>query len=150
MQNKNLIQKGHFKILIDVINRMRNKFRERFILHDSSYNPSIPTTHTCKVMVYRVLEHLRIHLPLQRLRLLFQPRFGVQQMQQPLCQVQDLTHHIQQQVQVQYSNVCDPENSIVFTVVHLSKCGHPVSYTHLRAHETPEHLVCRLLLEKKK
>ena len=28
-------------------------------------------------------------------------------------------------------------------------CG-AVSYTHLRAHETPEHLVCRLLLEKKK
>src|SRR5674536_190224 len=28
--------------------------------------------------------------------------------------------------------------------------GSPVSYTHLRAHETPEHLVCRLLLEKKK
>eukprot|EP00658_Telonema_sp_P-2_P058134 TRINITY_DN46560_c0_g1_i1.p1 TRINITY_DN46560_c0_g1~~TRINITY_DN46560_c0_g1_i1.p1 ORF type:complete len:176 (-),score=46.23 TRINITY_DN46560_c0_g1_i1:87-614(-) len=27
---------------------------------------------------------------------------------------------------------------------------HAVSYTHLRAHETPEHLVCRLLLEKKK
>ena len=26
----------------------------------------------------------------------------------------------------------------------------PVSYTHLRAHENPEHLVCRLLLEKKK
>ena len=25
----------------------------------------------------------------------------------------------------------------------------PVSYTHLRAHATPEHLVCRLLLEKK-
>ena len=25
-----------------------------------------------------------------------------------------------------------------------------VSSTHLRAHETPEHLVCRLLLEKKK
>src|SRR5678815_5001381 len=25
----------------------------------------------------------------------------------------------------------------------------PVSYTHLRAHETPEHLVCRLLLDKK-
>eukprot|EP00658_Telonema_sp_P-2_P015049 TRINITY_DN15760_c0_g1_i3.p1 TRINITY_DN15760_c0_g1~~TRINITY_DN15760_c0_g1_i3.p1 ORF type:complete len:124 (-),score=24.37 TRINITY_DN15760_c0_g1_i3:28-399(-) len=29
-------------------------------------------------------------------------------------------------------------------------CAVPVSYTHLRAHETPEHLVCRLLLEKKK
>ena len=27
---------------------------------------------------------------------------------------------------------------------------HPVSYTHLRAHETREDLVCRLLLEKKK
>src|SRR5674536_41798 len=26
----------------------------------------------------------------------------------------------------------------------------PVSYTHLRAHETPEHLVCRLLHKKKK
>ena len=25
-----------------------------------------------------------------------------------------------------------------------------VSYTHLRAHATPEHLVCRLLFEKKK
>src|SRR5674536_121702 len=30
-------------------------------------------------------------------------------------------------------------------------CGDiTVSYTHLRAHETPEHLVCRLLLAKKK
>src|SRR5678816_3996225 len=31
------------------------------------------------------------------------------------------------------------------TLVHT-----PVPYTHLRAHETPEHLVCRLLLAKKK
>src|SRR5678815_4289484 len=34
-------------------------------------------------------------------------------------------------------------------VVHPSyrnSSGTPVSYTHLRAHETPEHLVCRLLL----
>src|SRR5450756_1922235 len=31
------------------------------------------------------------------------------------------------------------------------RCGHrPVSYTHLRAHETRHDLVCRLLLEKKK
>src|SRR5665254_5742 len=30
------------------------------------------------------------------------------------------------------------------------RCPESVSYTHLRAHETPEHLVCRLLLEKKK
>eukprot|EP00658_Telonema_sp_P-2_P025571 TRINITY_DN2029_c0_g1_i2.p1 TRINITY_DN2029_c0_g1~~TRINITY_DN2029_c0_g1_i2.p1 ORF type:complete len:216 (-),score=60.31 TRINITY_DN2029_c0_g1_i2:124-771(-) len=32
----------------------------------------------------------------------------------------------------------------------FSSVDDPVSYTHLRAHETPEHLVCRLLLEKKK
>eukprot|EP00658_Telonema_sp_P-2_P051162 TRINITY_DN39195_c0_g1_i1.p1 TRINITY_DN39195_c0_g1~~TRINITY_DN39195_c0_g1_i1.p1 ORF type:complete len:103 (-),score=43.65 TRINITY_DN39195_c0_g1_i1:61-369(-) len=32
----------------------------------------------------------------------------------------------------------------------LSAKLNAVSYTHLRAHETPEHLVCRLLLEKKK
>src|SRR5678815_680698 len=33
-------------------------------------------------------------------------------------------------------------------VVHGDAAGteNPVSYTHLRAHETPEHLVCRLLL----
>ena len=34
---------------------------------------------------------------------------------------------------------------------HAHQLGfYAVSYTHLRAHETPEHLVCRLLLEKKK
>eukprot|EP00658_Telonema_sp_P-2_P070171 TRINITY_DN59770_c0_g1_i2.p1 TRINITY_DN59770_c0_g1~~TRINITY_DN59770_c0_g1_i2.p1 ORF type:complete len:136 (-),score=12.97 TRINITY_DN59770_c0_g1_i2:93-500(-) len=32
----------------------------------------------------------------------------------------------------------------------MAKVLGAVSYTHLRAHETPEHLVCRLLLEKKK
>src|SRR5660398_289318 len=30
------------------------------------------------------------------------------------------------------------------------RCRPPVSYTHLRAHETKANLVCRLLLEKKK
>src|SRR5665254_3134 len=30
----------------------------------------------------------------------------------------------------------------------ISRSIAAVSYTHLRAHETPEHLVCRLLLEK--
>ncbi len=37
--------------------------------------------------------------------------------------------------------------------VWLYLCGYPcspVSYTHLRAHETDQYLVCRLLLEKKK
>eukprot|EP00831_Metopus_contortus_P060582 TRINITY_DN52480_c0_g1_i1.p1 TRINITY_DN52480_c0_g1~~TRINITY_DN52480_c0_g1_i1.p1 ORF type:complete len:141 (-),score=25.34 TRINITY_DN52480_c0_g1_i1:47-469(-) len=40
-----------------------------------------------------------------------------------------------------------PQVSMVFT---LDKMYIPVSYTHLRAHETSLHLVCRLLLEKKK
>ena len=42
--------------------------------------------------------------------------------------------------------------AVIFGVIFLNAViGFiPVSYTHLRAHETPEHLVCRLLLEKKK
>ena len=32
----------------------------------------------------------------------------------------------------------------------IVQCPEAVSYTHFRAHETPEHLVCRLQLEKKK
>ena len=39
----------------------------------------------------------------------------------------------------------------VGTLAELSGiCANPVSYTHLRAHETVLDLVCRLLLEKKK
>ena len=38
-----------------------------------------------------------------------------------------------------------PEKIFAHSFVEVSS----VSYTHLRAHETPEHLVCRLLLEKK-
>ena len=34
--------------------------------------------------------------------------------------------------------------------VHIARDLYPVSYTHLRAHETVLDLVCRLLLEKKK
>eukprot|EP01016_Furgasonia_blochmanni_P056520 TRINITY_DN9654_c0_g1_i2.p1 TRINITY_DN9654_c0_g1~~TRINITY_DN9654_c0_g1_i2.p1 ORF type:complete len:235 (+),score=58.63 TRINITY_DN9654_c0_g1_i2:64-768(+) len=37
----------------------------------------------------------------------------------------------------------------IFTLTH-TLCVQPVSYTHLRAHETDSYLVCRLLLEKKK
>src|SRR5664279_3599573 len=32
----------------------------------------------------------------------------------------------------------------------LTACDGPVSYTHLRAHETDSYLVCRLMLDKKK
>eukprot|EP00658_Telonema_sp_P-2_P039341 TRINITY_DN28152_c0_g1_i1.p1 TRINITY_DN28152_c0_g1~~TRINITY_DN28152_c0_g1_i1.p1 ORF type:complete len:158 (-),score=44.16 TRINITY_DN28152_c0_g1_i1:92-565(-) len=42
--------------------------------------------------------------------------------------------------------LCGMEQKIEAAHTHPSA----VSYTHLRAHETPEHLVCRLLLEKKK
>eukprot|EP00658_Telonema_sp_P-2_P082641 TRINITY_DN8775_c0_g1_i6.p1 TRINITY_DN8775_c0_g1~~TRINITY_DN8775_c0_g1_i6.p1 ORF type:complete len:246 (+),score=71.39 TRINITY_DN8775_c0_g1_i6:113-850(+) len=50
---------------------------------------------------------------------------------------------------------CEPQLAFVYTAVILTALGIgvilvSVSYTHLRAHETPEHLVCRLLLEKKK
>eukprot|EP00831_Metopus_contortus_P022230 TRINITY_DN20128_c0_g1_i2.p1 TRINITY_DN20128_c0_g1~~TRINITY_DN20128_c0_g1_i2.p1 ORF type:complete len:125 (+),score=32.92 TRINITY_DN20128_c0_g1_i2:183-557(+) len=39
----------------------------------------------------------------------------------------------------------------LFTQIYLFSISfHAVSYTHLRAHETSLHLVCRLLLEKKK
>ena len=35
-------------------------------------------------------------------------------------------------------------------IAFLTRLMQPVSYTHLRAHETGRNLVCRLLLEKKK
>ena len=42
-------------------------------------------------------------------------------------------------------------NPINYNGMKIVKSGsRPVSYTHLRAHETSLHLVCRLLLEKKK
>src|SRR5665648_1234033 len=40
-------------------------------------------------------------------------------------------------------------NNTISRFDHIRK-GCPVSYTHLRAHETRHDLVCRLLLEKKK
>ena len=43
------------------------------------------------------------------------------------------------------------EEKMLQTTNQLKKEGFtPVSYTHLRAHETKANLVCRLLLEKKK
>ena len=38
------------------------------------------------------------------------------------------------------------DNLSLKILIHIN----PVSYTHLRAHETDSYLVCRLLLEKKK
>src|SRR5678816_2221418 len=45
-------------------------------------------------------------------------------------------------VPVNFGNLRNPKRDMIWVAA--------VSYTHLRAHETPEHLVCRLLLEKKK
>ena len=43
------------------------------------------------------------------------------------------------------------QSTTLLTAVVYGAPGHqPVSYTHLRAHETRHDLVCRLLLEKKK
>ena len=39
---------------------------------------------------------------------------------------------------------------VLIALIYLGMCYQPVSYTHLRAHETRHDLVCRLLLEKKK
>src|SRR5674536_45478 len=36
---------------------------------------------------------------------------------------------------------------VLYTAKNCQLVAMAVSYTHLRAHETPEHLVCRLLLE---
>ena len=41
-------------------------------------------------------------------------------------------------------------STIIFSVYLKGLLSQPVSYTHLRAHETVLDLVCRLLLEKKK
>ena len=49
----------------------------------------------------------------------------------------------------------DDNNEVVFSDLtltgnHIYRHEDPVSYTHLRAHETVLDIVCRLLLEKKK
>eukprot|EP00658_Telonema_sp_P-2_P023084 TRINITY_DN19245_c0_g1_i3.p1 TRINITY_DN19245_c0_g1~~TRINITY_DN19245_c0_g1_i3.p1 ORF type:complete len:112 (+),score=25.86 TRINITY_DN19245_c0_g1_i3:171-506(+) len=50
--------------------------------------------------------------------------------------------HSQEGLHGQHTHIIIPEPYLYVVIA--------VSYTHLRAHETPEHLVCRLLLEKKK
>ena len=46
--------------------------------------------------------------------------------------------------------ISSDDNNKGKTIVIQSMMYAPVSYTHLRAHETGRNLVCRLLLEKKK
>eukprot|EP00658_Telonema_sp_P-2_P057222 TRINITY_DN45673_c0_g1_i1.p2 TRINITY_DN45673_c0_g1~~TRINITY_DN45673_c0_g1_i1.p2 ORF type:complete len:133 (-),score=26.15 TRINITY_DN45673_c0_g1_i1:18-416(-) len=66
------------------------------------------------------------------------------------CVVSMLVHGVLQgSIQLELT---DKNRTPVVNMVHDPDpgCVVSVSYTHLRAHETPEHLVCRLLLEKKK
>ena len=49
---------------------------------------------------------------------------------------------------VEWGEIKDCDVFINATSVGLKKGDEPVSYTHLRAHETDSYLVCRLLLEK--
>src|SRR5678815_4639379 len=51
-------------------------------------------------------------------------------------------------VSLTLQSLVDQLASVAHDAVHSAHSLSPVSYTHLRAHETPEHLVCRLLLEK--
>eukprot|EP00658_Telonema_sp_P-2_P040438 TRINITY_DN28922_c0_g1_i1.p1 TRINITY_DN28922_c0_g1~~TRINITY_DN28922_c0_g1_i1.p1 ORF type:complete len:200 (-),score=59.56 TRINITY_DN28922_c0_g1_i1:33-632(-) len=49
-----------------------------------------------------------------------------------------------------YMPMCPEAVYAMLACARIGAVHSAVSYTHLRAHETPEHLVCRLLLEKKK
>src|SRR5678815_5924472 len=64
-------------------------------------------------------------------------------MDMPLCEQSQ-----KEEVAVLAIKASDPET--LRRKAHRERIMKSVSYTHLRAHETPEHLVCRLLLEKKK
>src|SRR5678816_1463708 len=54
------------------------------------------------------------------------------------------------QEQIRQTQIAGDERGLALRlhrqVDHLARALDAVSYTHLRAHETPEHLVCRLLL----
>src|SRR5678815_5899154 len=54
-----------------------------------------------------------------------------------ICQCDVIEQRVKNRKGTMYENIRDTDSM------------EAVSYTHLRAHETPEHLVCRLLLEKK-
>ena len=51
---------------------------------------------------------------------------------------------------ISWASNCSRSDNIARELGGKSYMVYPVSYTHLRAHETKANLVCRLLLEKKK
>src|SRR5665647_3632445 len=57
----------------------------------------------------------------------------------PARQFQDMRSELKDVAKIQVAR-----NTLIYRALE------PVSYTHLRAHETDSYLVCRLLLEKKK
>eukprot|EP00658_Telonema_sp_P-2_P035348 TRINITY_DN25725_c0_g1_i2.p1 TRINITY_DN25725_c0_g1~~TRINITY_DN25725_c0_g1_i2.p1 ORF type:complete len:125 (+),score=18.64 TRINITY_DN25725_c0_g1_i2:216-590(+) len=68
------------------------------------------------------------------------------------CSIATLVMHPLDLVRVRLATSGARQMPFVIALRSMSSRGYggTVSYTHLRAHETPEHLVCRLLLEKKK
>src|SRR5678815_6142385 len=71
----------------------------------------------------------------------------------PITSTPGLPHLPVMRLQAQLSLVClrvkQTKRVLQPLILALNSVITPVSYTHLRAHETPEPLVCRLLLEKK-
>src|SRR5678816_3145262 len=66
------------------------------------------------------------------------------------CKISNEKLKIEKGDVLEYDVYLSPDNPLPVGGVDFATDGGAVSYTHLRAHETPEHLVCRLLLEKKK
>ena len=62
----------------------------------------------------------------------------------------DLYEYVASQLTEYQSNVDSYEKELLAMDHYFTADDIPVSYTHLRAHETGRNLVCRLLLEKKK
>ena len=68
----------------------------------------------------------------------------------PDASLVDLCLNLERETSKEELNSAMKEAAETYLKGYLMYTEEPVSYTHLRAHETPEHLVCRLLLEKKK
>ena len=83
-------------------------------------------------------------------------RFGVSMVYTEFVSAEALVRSIKSTVSK--LTICEEERPVgiqiygrdVASMVEAAQIVAPVSYTHLRAHETDSYLVCRLLLEKKK
>ena len=69
---------------------------------------------------------------------------GITDITDPQLQTYEITYTIPEAVNAISVDFRGIQNDISVSPAFTTNA--PVSYTHLRAHETPEHLVCRLLL----